>query len=376
MSAMKKRGKKRALWIVIIICVIIMAWVIFPPSLGEMPLFYDDNGNVIPDSISEKLCINIDGSEIGLLITGKNKSNPVLLFLGGGPGIPEYLLEYLYPSKLADEFVVCYLEYRGTSISYHSDMDADSLTTECYLSDVTAVTEYLRKRFSQEKIYLMGHSFGTFLGIQAAFEHPEFYHAYIAMSQIVDQSQSEVIAYQFMLDQYRKMNNSKMVNEFEKYQIVSSDIAYRDYCVSSLRDNAMHDLGVGTTHSMNSVITGIFLPSLRCKVYTPLERINIWRGKKFAENSPVGSERMQFNAYNEVPSLEIPIYFFGGIYDYTCCYSLQKSYYEIIRAPLKGFYTFDNSAHSPLWEEPERAISILVQDVLQESNQFADKEDY
>lgn len=147
------------MWIVIIIFVIITAWVLFPPSLGKMPLFYDDNGNVIPDSISEKICIDMDGTDIGLLITGKNKSNPVLLFLGGGPGIPEYLLEYQYPSKLADEFVVCYLEYRGTSISYNSNMVADALTTECYLSDVTAVTKYLRNRFSQEKIYIMGHFF-------------------------------------------------------------------------------------------------------------------------------------------------------------------------------------------------------------------------
>ena len=371
MYSMKKRRGKRIVWIIIVL--VIMVWMIFPPSLGKMPAFTDDSGHVIPDSISEKIFVDIEGTEIGLLITGKNKSNPVLLFLGGGPGIPEYLLEYLYPSKLADEFVVCYLEYRGTSISYHSNIDVDSLTTERYLSDVAAVTQYLKNRFTQEKIYLMGHSFGTFIGIQAAYEHPEFYHAYIAMSQIVNQSESEVIAYQFMLDQYRKMNNSKMVDEFEKYQIVSSDSAYRAYFVSSLRDNAMHDLGVGTTHSMRSVITGIFLPSLRCKVYTPLERINIWRGKKFAENSPVGSDRMLFNAYSEVPSLEIPIYFFGGIYDYTCCYSLQKNYYDMIRAPLKGFYSFDNSAHSPLWEEPERAISILVQDVLQVSNQLADK---
>lgn len=375
MDVAKKGGKTRRLWIIIVILVMVMVGGIFPPSQGKMPLFYDDNGNIIPESISEKIYIDIGGTEIGLLITGKNKSNPVLLFLGGGPGIPEYLLEYRKPSKLADEFVVCYLEYRGTSISYRPNMDAAALTTKCYLSDVTTVTEYLRKRFSQEKIYLMGHSFGTFIGIQSAFEHPEFYHAYIAMSQIVNQSESEVIAYQFMLDQYRKVNNTKMIDKFEKYQIISSDDAYRAYCVSALRDKAMHDLGIGTTHTMDSVITGIFLPSLRCKVYTPLERINIWRGKKFVEDSPVESERMLFNAYDEVPSLEIPIYFFGGIYDHTCCYSLQKSYYEMIRAPLKGFYTFGHSAHSPLWEESEQAIKILRQDVLQGANQLADKQE-
>ena len=360
-------------WIIIIF-ITILIWNFLPPSPGKMPLFYNNNGSIIPDSLSEKIYININGAEIGLLITGRDKTNPVLLFLGGGPGIPEYLLEYLYPSKLADEFVVCYLEYRGTSISYNSNMDADSLTTECYLSDVAAVTEYLKSRFAKEKIYLMGHSFGTFIGIQAAFEHPESYHAYIAVSQIADQAESERLAYQYMLDQYQQMNNLKMVKEFEKYPIATSDSAYEDYCLSSLRDKAMHDLGVGTTHNMKSVITGIFLPSLRCKVYTPLQRINIWRGKKLTAASPVGFERMQFNAYVEVPCLEVPIYFFGGIHDYTCCYSLQKKYFSRIKAPLKGFYTFNYSAHSPLGEESDRAIEILVHDVLQGTNLLSDKQ--
>ena len=125
---------------------------------------------------------------------------------------------------------------------------------------------------------------------------------------------------------------------------------------------------------MKSVITGIFLPSLRCKVYTPLQRINIWRGKKLMAASPVGFDRMQFNAFVEIPCLEVPIYFFGGIHDYTCCYSLQKKYFSRIKAPLKGFYTFNYSAHSPLWEESARAIEILVHDVLQGTNLLSDKQ--
>lgn len=371
-KAKKRRRGKRAVWI-IILGIAMIFWAFLPPSPGKLPLFYDDSGNVIPDSITEKTYIDVDGTQIGMLITGKNRSNPILLFLGGGPGIPEYLLEYLYPSKLADEFVVCYLEYRGTSISYHPQLDAGTLTTECYLSDVAAVTEYLRKRFSQEKIYLLGHSFGTFIGIQAAYEHPEFYHAYIAMAQIVNQPESEIIAYDYMLDHYRQVGNLKMVRDFEKYPIASSDSVYKEYCKSSLRDNAMHALGVGTTHTMDSVITGIFLPSLRCKAYTPMERINIWRGKKLVSASPVGAESMRFNAYDKVPFLEIPIYFFGGSYDYTCCYDLQKEYFTMIEAPMKGFYTFENSAHSPLWEESEHAIQILIQDILKGKNELSDE---
>lgn len=362
-----KKGRKSTMWriiLVVLLCILIVACLILPPSLGKMPLFYDANGNVLSGSISEKTFIDQDGARLGMFITGKDETKPVLLFLGGGPGIPEYLLEYEYPTELASAFVVCYFEYRGTSLSYSSDMKAEDITTACYLSDVTAVTEYLKERFHQDKIYLMGHSFGTFIGIQAAAQHPELYHAYIGMSQLTNQRESENIAYQYMLEQYYRGNHLKMVNEFEKYPILSSEEAYQKYFTSPLRDNAMHDLGVGTTHSMNSVITGIFLPSLRCRVYTPMERIHIWRAKSFITPSPVAVERTQFNAFEEVSALDIPVYFFGGKFDKTCCYSLQKEYFEAVKAPMKSFYTFEESAHSPLFEEPQKAMEILKEDVL------------
>lgn len=81
---------------------------------------------------------------------------------------------------------------------------------------------------------------------------------------------------------------------------------------------------------------------------------------------------MEFNAFDTIHSLEIPVYFLVGAYDYTCCYSLQRQYFNVIKAPLKGFYTFDNSAHSPLFEEPEKAIKILKEDVLNKRNALSD----
>jgi pimeloyl-ACP methyl ester carboxylesterase len=302
----------------------------------------------------------------------KNDTKPVLLFLGGGPGIPEYFLEQTYPTGLENEFIVCYMEYRGSSLSYTPDSSAETMTTEQYIADVVGVTNYLCNRFKQDKIYLMGHSFGTYIGIQTASQNPEFYHAYIAIAQIANQAESEKIAYTYMLEQYRSAENLKMAKKFESYPILSSDEAYGQYFTSSLRDTAMHELGVGTTHDMNSVISGIFFPSLRCTVYTPAERINIWRGKAFARATSVVADSAQFNAFNDVPALEIPIYFLAGIYDYTCSYSLQKEYYEQIQAPLKGFYTFENSAHSPLFEEPEKALSILLEDIVTGRNTLSD----
>ena len=74
----------------------------------------------------------------------------------------------------------------------------------------------------------------------------------------------------------------------------------------------------------------------------------------------------------QITELEIPVYFFHGKYDYTCSYPLAKDYFEKLKAPLKGFYTFEQSAHSPIFEEPEKTIKILQEDVLAGTNNLAD----
>jgi len=81
---------------------------------------------------------------------------------------------------------------------------------------------------------------------------------------------------------------------------------------------------------------------------------------------------MEFVAEDSVPKLEIPIYYLAGKQDLTCCYTMQKEYYDQLKAPLKGFYTFAHSAHSPLFEEPARAVEILVNDVIQGSVSMSD----
>jgi pimeloyl-ACP methyl ester carboxylesterase len=362
----RNKGKKK-MWIIlasIVFCFVVLGCIVLPPSLGKTKPFQDAACKTLFGSISEKRFVEMNGTSLGMFIMAKDESKPVLLFLGGGPGIPEYFLEQSYPTGLENEFVVCYLEYRGTSLSYRSDISPETMTTGQYIADVVEVTNYLRNRFGQDKIYLLGHSFGTYIGLQTASQHPELYHAYIAMAQITNQVESEKTAYSYMLEQYQAAGNTKMVKKFADQPILTSDEAYDRYLTSSLRDTAMHELGVGTMRDMDSVITGIFLPSLRCGVYTPAERINIWRGKAFAQVGPVAVDSRHFNASEAVPTLDIPIYFLAGAYDYTCCYTLQKAYYEQIQAPLKGFYTFENSAHSPLFEEPEKAVGILARDVL------------
>jgi pimeloyl-ACP methyl ester carboxylesterase len=136
----------------------------------------------------------------------------------------------------------------------------------------------------------------------------------------------------------------------------------------------MHGAGIGTTREMDSVVTGIFLPSWQFREYTLGEKINLWRGKITSRKSGLWDKMQATDMAQTVTELEIPAYFFHGKYDYTCAYPLAKEYFGKLNAPLKGFYTFENSAHSPIFEEPDKALKILREDVLTGANYLADDE--
>lgn len=343
---------------IVIINALILLFIIFmillPFGGGKLPASKNPRG------LSERTRIEVDGAGLGLILLSEDINNPILLVCGGGPGIPQYLLEDIYPSVLSREFTVCYFDYRGTGTSFDKNTVAQDMTTERYVKDVFAVTDYLCDRFSQEKIFIMGHSFGTYIALNVVLQQPEKYRAYIAMSQITNQTESEYIAFDCMKALYEISGDKKMVKAFSKYNIRESDKDYNAYFFSGLRDKAMHGLGLGTARKMHSVITQLFFPSLRCRAYTQKERINIWRGKIASQKFPVGQDAiLKFNAFEKIPELELPVYFVAGKYDCTCCTELQKNYYDFLKAPEKEFYLFENSAHSPLYEEAERAGLVL-----------------
>jgi pimeloyl-ACP methyl ester carboxylesterase len=352
--------------------ILILVGVLLVWSPGKPEPFLDENGKPLAGSLSEKIRVNINGVEQGMFIKSKNINNPVLLFLHGGPGMPEYWLTQTYPTGLEEHFTVVWWEQRGAGLSYSPDIPAETMNAEQFISDTLAVTDYLRQRFGKEKIYLMAHSWGSYIGIQAAARAPELYYAYIGMGQISYQIQSEQLAYAYALEYYKKNDNTDMVQRLEAApptMTVPLPAAY-----DSLRDEYMHGAGIGTTHEMRSVVTGIFLPSWQFREYTLGEKINLWRGKIFSRSRDFNLwDKMQATDLTlQVTKLDIPVYFFEGVYDYTCAYPLAKEYFEKINAPVKGFYTFDNSAHSPLFEEPEKVLKILQEDVLAGTNNLAD----
>jgi pimeloyl-ACP methyl ester carboxylesterase len=326
--------------------------------------FLDEHGTVLANSISQKLRVDINGVQQGMVIRGQDVTNPVLLVVHGGPGLPDYFLTRSYPIDIEDLFTVVWWDQRGTALSYNPDIPPETMTVEQFIDDTLAVTDYLRGRFDRDKIYLLGHSWGTFIGIQAVARAPERYEAYIGMAQMTDQLRSEKIAYDYMLAEYRRRGDIHMVRDLEAVPVTLEGGTPPEY-TRILRDKAMHRLGVGTTHDMDSVITGIFVPSLTFPEYTLREKWNLWRGRFFSRGFRLWEDEvLRGDIPRQVPRLEVPAFFFEGAHDYTCVTRLARDYFEVLDAPVKGFYVFENSAHSPLLEEPLRARRILRDDVL------------
>ena len=354
--------------------ILILTCILLIYSPGKIEQYSDDTGKPLPASNAEKTFINIGGVKQGMFIKSRNINNPVLLYVHGGPAFPNYFLIDKFNPGLEDYFTVCYWEQRGGGLSYTSGVTLESMNFQQLASDAIDVTNYLLKRFGRKKIYIMAHSGGTPIALLAVSGKPELFYAYIGMGQVTNQAESEKIAYKFMLDKYTADGNQKRLTELKKYPVLESDSNIIPFYNSAIRDQCMHELGIGTMHKMKSVFRDIFIPVWMCKAYNLKEKINIWKSKfSFLPKTNIINEMLETDFAASVSALDIPVYFFSGKYDLTVNINLSKAYLTKLHAPLKGFYTFNNSAHSPLFEEPELVRQIIEKDILNNKNSLADK---
>lgn len=317
--------------------------------------------------LDEKIFIEVNDSQQGMFLQSHNTENPVLLFLHGGPGSPEFAFTQENPTGLEELFTVCWWEQRGSGISYQKNSPREKMTIEQMIADTIVVTNYLRERFAKEKIYVIGHSWGTLLGMKTVQRKPELFHAYIGIGQLSNQLESERLAYIHMLNEFRKNNDHKMVRKLEKFPIDQGEVS-TDYL--SVRGTGMMKLGIGVMRHCRSMldIGGMLL---RFKGYSLRDKMNFMRGNSFALDC-LWRDVLLIDLAKEIPVLNIPIYILHGQFDYQVSYQLAKEFSQIIKAPLVGFYTFENSAHSPCFEEAEKMCKILQDDVLQYQTNLAD----
>lgn len=302
----------------------------------------------------------------GMFISSTNENNPVLLFISGGPGVPEVWLNEAYakeyPNELSKYFTVCWWDYLGEGLSYDSKIKPQEITLERLASDAHEVAEYLKTTYKKQKIYLMAHSSGTNLGFYLAQTNKNDFYCYFAMGQDHnDQNRRYEEGYYFMKKVFEEKGDKKSLEKMNKLVTVLEDGTFKINKPEKIGKDWEEILllaGCATTRQMKSDYKDIFKKQMSCKCYTFGERINFWKGKSLLEKS----EYRKYRINPSVPCV-IPVHFLSGNYDYTTPITLSKELYQTIEAPEKSFYTFHNSAHSPLWEENKLVIEAMLKHV-------------
>lgn len=326
-------------------------------SKGEIKQFYDEDGKISEGSVAERVFIEIGGKTNGMIIRGKSVENPVLLFISGGPGVPQYWLNEYYDNKIEDYFTVCWWDYRGEGLSYDSELTTEDITLEQLEKDAVEVAEYLKERFGKEKIYLMAHSGGTMLGLRLAQEYPENFYCYFAMGQTA--GNRYIGSYPYLKEYFMETKNTKGFNLLEKHIKEENEelIIYNEKNIGQDWEKALLMAGCGTTREMRSDCFEIFFPQMFSKCYTMKEKINFWKGKALCQASAYADTQITLD---KEQAAQIPVYFISGKYDYTCPINMTKELFEQLEAPEKEMYIFENSAHSPLWEENEAVLEVML----------------
>lgn len=357
MKDKKKVWRKIMIPISIMVAIIVMlftVWVIISP--GTIRTYKGEK------SLSEKFVMNIDGAPNGFFINSVNTDNPVLLLVSSGPGTDDYVFTDKYKDmKLEEDFTVVYWDYRSMGIAYDKNYDPEQITLENLINDTYEVSQYLKKRFSKDKIYIMGFSGGTHIAFRAAKQHPEDYYALIGMAQAVTDSDEQTeLMYNFMKEVFTSHNDKASLKKLEECVDKPNDGSIQMKADWADYVYLIHKAGGGTIKDKTE-FEGVVFPIIICKCYTVSEKINYVKAMKMYRTTPLAKELSDFDYRTEIPKLSIPVYFISGEYDYNCPWELVEDYENILEAPDKGFYLIPDAAHSPLWENPEKTCEILRQ---------------
>jgi pimeloyl-ACP methyl ester carboxylesterase len=322
--------------------------------LAHTPAITGPDGRPLPGSVASLEKLEVGGAEQWVLIRGADATNPVLLRLHGGPGAAEMPLVPRYNGDLEEHFVVVAWDQRGAGKSNRRGFDEGSMTFERFLQDAHELTRLLKERFGQERIYLMGHSWGTQLGIRLAARYPEDYWAYIGVSQLVDQERGTEVAHAWLSDRLRKEGRPRELARLEAL----GPPPYPDHG-DYVRFIQMVDARGG---GMDVGFGRLAWAAVRAPEYTFLD-LNRWLGGANRGSGPMWEtpDYRDHDAFRAVPRLEVPVYFFAGRDDYNTPLALVREYADFLEAPAgKEVVVFEASAHTPFLAEPGRFADEMV----------------
>jgi len=330
-----------------------MFFVLFFPTYT--PKIREGNFRIIENSIAELTTVNIGGRNQSIMVRGVDKSNPIILVLHGGPGYPFISYARKFQGLLEENFVVVNWDQRGSGKSYSMNIDEDTMTQEQLERDTEELIDYLCERFEREKIFIVGHSWGSELGIEAIKNSPEQVIAYVGIGQVIDDIEGEQLSYKFTLNKAIEKQDKKAVEELNKI----GQPPYRNSKVDTFIQRkwlAKYGGFEREVKTRNEMIKGVlFSPE-----YNLIDGIKLLLGNSYSINT-LFDNREKADFRDKYTEFEVPVYFCAGRYDYNTPSELVEEYYNNIKAPKKNFYWFEESAHEPHLVEEERFSKIMME---------------
>jgi proline iminopeptidase len=312
-----------------------------------------------PRAIDRVERIGLGGTEQWIRIRGKDTSNPVLLLIQQGPGLP-MLNEAADANKLwhlEDDFVVVYWDQRACGKSFHTAIPAVSMTVEQLITDTSELIQALTQRFNVAQLYVAGFSFGGTIAALTASRHPELVRAVICVDLDVQSEVADRVAYEFALEQATRLDNKRAIRALRRIgpppHLESKTFGTRAKWVTNFGGVNRH-----------ATYTGLVLKLLRQLVfsrdYTLLDIIGTLRGMRFVQDHLL-PDLANLNLFEMLPHLDVPVFLLQGRHDYVAPSSIAEQYYQALQAPKgKQLIWFEESAHMPQYEEPGKFREIVL----------------
>jgi len=319
------------------------------------PPIVDEKGNTPKDSIAELREIELNGRKQWISLRGWDINAPVLLFLAGGPGGTQMAAVRHELAELEKHFVVVNWDQPGSGKSYYAEK-IEAITPQTYIEDGYALTAYLKERFGQEKIYLMGESWGSALGIFLVNKYPESYHAFIGTGQMVDFVETERLDYAKALEIAQAQGDTDLIKRLEANgeppyygkDVTRKSAVYLNYLSAYMANNPdIDNSGYNTLRDICSSEYGL------------LDKINFFRGIVNTFNH-VYQQLYSMDLRTDYPKLEVPVFFFLGRHDVNAPIQLAEEYAKVLEAPDKGIIWFERSGHSPWINEGDKFVREVL----------------
>jgi proline iminopeptidase len=359
------RPRRRRAWVPTgILAVAVTGLAVLVALPGSPPPLVGSDGQPVPGGIAELTTVELGGRQQAVSIRAANPDNPVLLYLSGGPGQSDMGFARALLEPLTQDFVVVVWDQRGTGRSYPALEPTATFTLASLVDDAIARTEHLRERFGEQKIYLLGESWGSTLGVLAVQERPDLFHAYIGSGQMVSQRVTDQIIWRDLLAHAERTGDWPLYDEV----LTLGEPPYRD--TPWANSTVMGYYGLLETpytppadYLERGMASGVGPFGIGAREYSFLENANALRGllDMFSVMYPQ-LQGIDFRA--DVAALDVPVYVLDGEHEVRGRRQLAHEWFELLEAPHKELITYENAGHAVAFEQADAFHRLLVEQIV------------